>query len=306
MLKLESVAAFVAVAETGSISEAARRMELSKSVVSERLAELERSLGARLLHRTTRKLAITEDGDAFYERAKRIVQETVDAAAEIAERRGELAGSLRISAPVSFGSLHLGPALYGFLAKNTRIRLTLDLDDRFVSLLSDGYDAVVRHGPVMDEHVVVKRLAPSRRFLVAAPAYLERLGEPRSLAALEQHKAIVYSNRGAADWRFKGPRKFVTVRPHAVLRVNNGLLMRDAAAAGLGLALLPAYFIHKELASKELVAVDVGVEAESATIYIAYPEDRRGSAKLRALTAWLRDAFGDPPYWDVAPVQAKR
>lgn len=306
MLKLEAVAAFVAVAETGSISEAARRMELSKSVVSERLAELERMLGARLLHRTTRKLAITEDGEAFYERAKRILQETADATAEIAERRGELAGPLRISAPVSFGSLHLGPALYGFLARNPRIRLTLDLDDRFISLLSDGYDAVVRHGPVMDEHVVVKRLAPSRRFLVAAPAYLDRFGEPRSLDALEQHKAIVYSNRGAADWRFKGSRQFVTVRPHGVLHVNNGLLMRDAAAAGLGLALLPAYFIHEELAKRELVIVDVGAEAEGATIYIAYPEDRRGSAKLRALTAWLRDAFGDPPYWDVAPVRAKR
>ena len=306
MLKLESVAAFVAVAESGSISEAARRMELSKSVVSERLAELERSLGAKLLHRTTRKLAITEDGSTFYERAKRIVQEATDAAVEIAERRGELVGPLRISGPVSFGSLHLGPALYGFLAKNPKIDLTLDLDDRFVSMLAEGYDAVVRHGPVVDEHVVVKRLAPSRRFLVAAPAYLEKFGKPNSLAELEQHKGIVYSNRGLADWRFKASRGFVTVRPLRALRVNNGLLMRDAAAAALGLALLPAYFVHKELASKKLVIVDVGVEAEGATIYIAYPADRRGSAKLRALTVWLRDAFGNPPYWDVALAQTKR
>jgi DNA-binding transcriptional LysR family regulator len=305
MLKLESVAAFVVVAESGSISEAARRMELSKSVVSERLAELERSLGAKLLHRTTRKLAITEDGSTFYERAKRIVQEATDAAVEIAERRGELVGPLRVSGPVSFGSLHLGPALYGFLAKNPKIDLTLDLDDRFVSMLADGYDAVVRHGPVVDEHVVVKRLAPSRRFLVAAPAYLEKFGKPKSLAELEQHKGIVYSNRGLADWRFKASRGFVTVRPLRALRVNNGLLMRDAAATGLGLALLPAYFVHKELASKKLVIVDVGVEAEGATIYIAYPADRRGSAKVRALTVWLRDAFGDPPYWDLAPALTK-
>jgi DNA-binding transcriptional LysR family regulator len=98
----------------------------------------------------------------------------------------------------------------------------------------------------------------------------------------------------------------VTVRPIRALRVNNGLLMRDAAAAGLGLALLPAYFIHNELASKKLVIVDVGVEAEGASIYIAYPEDRRGSARLRALTVWLRDAFGNPPYWDVAPAPTKR
>jgi DNA-binding transcriptional LysR family regulator len=306
MLKLESVAAFVAVAEARSISEAARRMELSKSVVSERLTELERSLGATLLQRTTRKLSITEDGSAFYERAKRIVQEVADAAAEIAERRGELVGPLRISGPVSFGSLHLGPALYGFLANNPKIELTLDLDDRFVSTVADGYDAVVRHGPVVDEHVVVKRFAPSRRFLVAAPAYLEKFGRPTSLAELERHKGIVYSNRGAADWRFKTSRQLVTVRPEAVLHVNNGLLMRDAAAAGLGLALLPAYFIHGQLAREELMIVDVGAEAEGATIYIAYSEDRRGSAKLRALTEWLRNAFGNPPYWDVAPAHTKR
>src|SRR5260370_10128795 len=184
MLKLESVAAFLAVAEPRSISEAARRMELSKSVVSERLTELERSLGATLLQRTTRKLSITEDGSAFYERAKRIVQEVADAAAEIAERRGELVGPLRISGPVSFGSLHLGPALYGFLANNPKIELTLDLDDRFVSTVADGYDAVVRHGPVVDEHVVVKRFAPRRLFLVAAPAYLAKFGRPTSLAQL--------------------------------------------------------------------------------------------------------------------------
>jgi DNA-binding transcriptional LysR family regulator len=306
MLKLESVAAFVAVAEAGSISEAARRMELSKSVVSERLTELERSLGATLLQRTTRKLSITEDGRAFYERAKRIVQEMADAAAEIAERRGELLGPLRISGPVSFGSLHLGPALYGFLAKNPKIGLTLDLDDRFVSTVADGYDAVVRHGPVVDEHVVVKRLAPSRRFLVAAPAYLEKFGRPTSLAELERHKGIVYSNRGAADWRFKTSRQLVTVRPEGALHVNNGLLMRDAAVAGLGLALLPAYFLHGQLAREELMIVDVGAEAEGATIYIAYPEDRRGSAKLRALTEWLRNAFGNPPYWDATPAYTKR
>src|SRR5215510_615744 len=306
MLKLESIAAFVAVVESGSISGAAHRMALSKSVVSQRLADLERTLGAKLLHRTTRKLSFTEDGTAFYARAKRIVQETADAAAEIGERRGELVGPLRIAGPVSFGSLHLGPALYGFLAKNLKIQLTLDLDDRFVSTVADGYDAVVRHGPVVDEHVVVKRLAPSRRFLVAAPTYLEKFGRPTSVADLGRHRGIVYSNRGAADWKFKTSRQLVTVSPEAALHVNNGLLMRDAAVAGLGLALLPAYFIQGQVARKELMIVDLGVEAEGATIYIAYPEDRRGSAKLRALIEWLRDAFGSPPYWDVAPPHRKR
>jgi len=306
MLKLDSAATFVTVAECGSISEAARRLELSKSVVSERLSELERTLGTKLLRRTTRRLSITEDGRRFYERARRILQEVADASAEIAERRGELSGPLRISAPISFGSLHLGPALYAFLAKHPGIDLTLDLDDRFVDMLAEGYDAVVRHGPVLDGHVIVKRLAASRRFLVAAPGYLKTFGRPKTLADLERHKGIIYSNRGAADWRFRPSRRLVTVRPETVLRVNNGLLMRDAAVAGLGLALLPAYFIQSELASKKLAIVDVGAEAEGASIYIAYPEDRRGSGKLRALTEWLRAVFGEPPYWEAEIPPASR
>ena len=301
MLKLEAVAAFVVVVESGSISEAARRMELSKSVVSERLTELERSLGAKLLHRTTRQMTITEDGSAFYARAKSIMQAAEDAAAEIAERRGKLVGPLRLSGPVSFGSLHLAPALYGFVAHHPGIELSLELDDRFVNLVTDGYDAVVRHGPVVDEHVVVKELAPSRRLMVAAPAYLEKFGTPRSLTDLEQHRGIVYLNRGAADWRFKAARQLVTVRPRTALRTNNGLVVRDAAAAGLGLALLPAYFVQNELTRKQLAVVDVGAEPEGATIYLAYPEHHRQSAKLRALTEWLRRAFGTPPYWEAAP-----
>ncbi|RUX04138.1 LysR family transcriptional regulator [Mesorhizobium sp. M8A.F.Ca.ET.059.01.1.1] len=299
MLKLEAAAAFVAVAESGSITEAARRMALSKSVISERLSELERGLGTKLLDRTTRKLSITETGRSFYERAKRIMQEVADASAEIAERRGELAGPLRIAAPTSFGILHLGPALYGFLAKHPRIELTLDLDDRFVSIVADGYDAILRHGPVVDDGpVIVRKLASSRRFLVAAPDYLETFGRPGTVEDLKRHKGIIYSIRGAADWRFKVSRRLTTVRPQTTLRVNNGILMRDAALAGLGLALLPAYFIQAEIADGRLVSVDVGAEPEGASIYMAFPEDRRGSAKLRALTAWLRDVLGDPPYWE--------
>src|SRR5262249_10078680 len=155
--------------------------------------------------------------------------------------------------------------------------------------LADGYDAVVRHGRVVDDHVIVKRLATSRRFLVAAPGYLARFGRPRSIAELKGHQGIVYTNRGAADWRLHAARLFVTVRPEKVaLRVNNGLLMRDAAVAGLGLALLPSYFIRPELARRKLAIVDVGAEAEGAVLYLAYPVDRRSSPTLRALAEWLR------------------
>jgi DNA-binding transcriptional LysR family regulator len=300
MLKLDGIAAFVAVAEAGSISEAARRLRLSKSVVSERLAELERGLGAALLHRTTRKLTLTEDGAAFLERAARITREVEEAAADMAERRGTLAGPLRIAAPVTFGRLHLGPALYPFLARHPRIELTLSLDDRRVDAAADGYDAVVRHGPIADSRLMAWRLAPSRRVLVAAPSYLDRHGTPRSLAELDGHRGVFYTNRGAADWRFLGAAGATTVRAAIALRVNNGDMMRDAATAGLGLALLPMFIAGAAIRDGRLRAVDIGVPAETEHLYVAHPEGRRPSVKLRAFADCLRQAFGDPPYWELA------
>lgn len=298
MLKLDGIASFVAVAESGSISEAARRLRLSKSVVSERLAELERTLGASLLHRTTRKLTLSEDGAAFLERAARIVREVNEAAAELAHRRGTLAGPLRISAPVTFGRMHLGPALYPFLARHPQLELTLDLDDRRVDAAADGYDAVLRHGPIEDSRLVASRLAPSRRLLLASPDYLARHGTPRSLEALQSHRGIFYMNRGIADWRFQTPDGAQIIRAQIGLRVNNGDMMRDAAIAGLGIALLPSFISGEAIKAGTLRVIDVGVPTYTEYIYAAHPEGRRTSAKLRAFIECLRQAFGDPPYWD--------
>ena len=296
-MKLESVAAFVAVAEAGSVSGAARDLGLSKSVVSERLSELERSLSAQLVQRTTRKLSVTGDGQAFLARARRILAETADARAELAERRGELAGPLRVSAGVSFGTLHLGRALFPFLQANPRVELRLDLDDRFVDVAGEGYDAVLRHGRVADARVVARKIAASSRYLVASPAYLERNGRPESIENLNRHAAIIYSQR-EADWRLRARGEWVVVRPARQLRVNHGLLMRDAAAAGLGIALLPAYMLQEDLAAGTLRILDVGAATESADLFVAYPAARSASAKVRAFVECLTSAFGDPPYWE--------
>jgi DNA-binding transcriptional LysR family regulator len=297
-MKLEGIATFVTVAESGSLSEAARRLRVSRSVVSERLVELERSLGASLLQRSTRKLSLTEDGAAFLARAVRIVRDVQEAAADLAERRGQLSGPLRIAAPVTFGRMHLGPALYPFLAAHPDIQLTLDLDDRRVDATSDGFDAVVRHGPIADTYLVAWQLATSRRVLVAAPAYLDRHGTPRSPDELEDHRGIFYTHRGAADWRFaqQGEIRIVRARPSLVL--NNGDMMRDAALAGLGIALLPVFIVSGALKAGTLRVIDVGVEAEQEYIYMAHADGQHPSAKLRALGAWLKEAFGDPPYWE--------
>jgi DNA-binding transcriptional LysR family regulator len=297
-MKLDAMATFVTVTEAGSISEAARRLHLSKSVVSQRLIDLERNLGARLLHRTTRKLSLTEDGALFYERAAGIVREAEDAAAELAERRGTLAGPLRLSAPVTFGRMHLGPALYPFLARHPSISVTLDLNDRRVDAAADGYDAVVRHGPIGASRLIAWRLAPSRRVLVAAPDYLAQHGTPRSIETLSEHRGIFYTNRGADDWRFLAGVQPVKARARAGLRVNNGEIMRDAAIAGLGIALLPMFIAGAAIRAHSLDIIDIGVAAEEEFIFIAHPDGRRPAAKLRALADHLRAAFGSPPYWD--------
>ncbi|CAN7567675.1 LysR family transcriptional regulator [Rhizobium sp. LjRoot258] len=300
MIRVEGITAFVAVVESGSVSEAARRLRLSKSVVSERLAELERSLGGVLLHRTTRKLTLTEDGAAFRLRATRIVQEIEEATAEMAVRRGTLSGPLRIAAPVTFGRMHLGPALYPFLAEHPEIQLVLDIDDRRVDVSSEGYDAVVRHGPIVDSRLVVWKLSRSRRILVASPAYLDCHGAPKTLADLDGHRGIFYTHRGVADWRFQTPDGAIVVRASQAVGMNNGDMIRDAAIAGLGIALLPAFIAGPAIGEGKLVAIDVGYRPEAEFIYMAHPEGRNPSAKLRAVAEHLRKTFGDPPYWDPA------
>ena len=297
-MKLDGIEAFVAAVEAGSISEAARKLRLSKSVVSERLAELERSLGARLLQRTTRKLSLTEDGSAFHERAARILREIEDATTDLSERRGLLVGPLRISAPVTFGRMHLGPALYPFLAAHPQISLTLELDDRRVDAAADGYDAVVRHGVIDESRLVAWKLAPSRRVLVASPSYLARRGTPRTMGELRGHDGIFYANRGVADWRFFSEGDAVIVRAQVRLCLNNGDMLRDAAVAGLGIALLPIFVAGAAIQAGELNVVEIGVQPAKEFVFMAHPEGRNPSAKLRALAQHLRSAFGAPPYWE--------
>ena len=301
MMKMDGVAAFVCVAETGSITAAAQRLGLAKSVVSERLSELERALGVTLLQRSTRRSALTENGRRFLARARRILGEAEEAASELARHSGDLVGPLRISAPVSFGILHLETPLYSFLQAHPRIDLTLDLDDRFVDAAADGFDAVIRHGPVSDRHLVAHRLARSSRHLVAAPAYLTAAPPLRAVRDLSAHRAIFYNLR-ESDWRFEGPGGTEVVRSRSALRLNNGLMMRGAALAGLGVALLPRFLVHQDLREGTLSVVDLARAPQSAELFVAHPRDGGTSGKIRALVAHLRASFGDPPYWEEGSV----
>jgi DNA-binding transcriptional LysR family regulator len=298
MIRIEGIAAFVATVEQGSISGAARQLRLSKSVVSERLAELERSLGSALLHRTTRKLSLTEDGTAFLPRAQRITRDVTEAAADIAERRGTLAGPLRIAAPVTFGHMHLGPALYPFLKSHPEIQLTLDLDDRRIDVASSGHDAIIRQGIIDDTRLVVWKLAKSRRILVAAATYLTEYGMPTCFEDLRDHRGIFYTNRGASDWHFRTRNGPVAIQAKQALGVNNGDMIRDAVAAGLGIAMLPVFIAGPAIKAGKLVAIPLDIAPDEEWIYMAHSQGRDPSAKLRALRDHLKAAFGDPPYWE--------
>lgn len=300
MIRIEGIAAFVATVEQGSISGAARQLRLSKSVVSERLAELERSLGSALLHRSTRKLGLTEDGIAFLPRAQRITRDVTEAAADIAERRGTLAGPLRIAAPVTFGHMHLGPALYPFLKAHPEIQLTLDLDDRRIDVASSGHDAIIRQGVIDDTRLVVWKLAKSRRLLVASATYLAGHGTPTCFEDLRDHRGIFYTNRGASDWHFRTKDGPVAIQAKQALGVNNGDMIRDAVAAGLGIAMLPAFIAWPAIKASKLVAIPLDLAPDEEWIYMAHSQGRDPSAKLRALRDHLKQVFGDPPYWEVA------
>jgi DNA-binding transcriptional LysR family regulator len=192
--------------------------------------------------------------------------------------------------------------LISFIKEHPRIALSLELDDRFVDIVSGGFDAVIRHGPVGDGRLVAHRLAPGGRVLIASPAYLAAHGEPRSLEALAGHRAILYAQR-ETDWRFQAAGGVRVVRPTAGLRVNNGMFIRDAALAGLGIALVPSFIVPEELRSGALKALNVGYRPEGADLNIAHPRERISSAKLLALTRHLRRAFGSPPYWETAPAE---
>lgn len=305
-MKLDGIIAFVTVADCGSINEAARQLRLSKSAVSERLTELEHALGARLLSRNSRHLALTEEGTALLERARRIVLETSEAKEDLARRRGEISGPLRIAVPRAFGDLHLGPILYDFLHRYPDVSVTAEFDDR-ISDLGSAFDALVRIAPADLPKMASERLTVSRRTLVAAPSYLDRHGRPETVDQLESHKAIHYMERGPDDWTFRAEIERVVARVTPRLRVTSCYAMRDAAIAGLGIAWLPTFHSYQAIRDGALEILDIGVDPDTTPVTIAYHSGPGPSVKMRALIDHLKLAIGDPPYWDdglIAPAAA--
>jgi DNA-binding transcriptional LysR family regulator len=289
MDRLEGLMVFARVVEEQGFSAAAKRLGISKATVSREVAALEDRLGVRLLNRTTRRVQLTEVGQAFYERCARIAEEVEEAERDVVSWQSEPRGVLRISGPVSFGHRYLAPMLSTFLAKNTGVSIDLVLNDRFVDLLEEGFDLAIRIARLPDSSLVARRLAPSPRRVVASPAYLERAGHPAVPADLQQHNCLMYTYQatGAETWRLVGPDGDVSVRVAGNLTANNGDAIRRACLDGLGAALLPTFMVDEDLEAGRLIEVLPQFVDETAAVYAVHPHRRHVPGKVRAFVDFL-------------------
>jgi DNA-binding transcriptional LysR family regulator len=297
--RLDDLALFAQVVEAGSFSAAARHLGLSKSAVSKRLGRLEERLGVRLLHRTTRRLSLSEAGRTLYEHAHQAVAAAQAGEEAVARLQERPRGVLTVNAPVSFGSLHLAPVISRFLAAYPEVSVDMTVDDRVLDLVESGFDVAVRIAELPESSLIARRLAPARHVVCAAPSYLERWGEPRTPADLAQHNCLTYAySRHGPEWPFDGPGGPESVRVGGNLQVNHGDGLRTAAVAGLGVALLPTFIVGDDLRAGRLRPLLPGHRTRELSIYAVYPERRHLPAKVRAFVDFLVATFAGQPYWD--------
>ena len=287
MPNLEDLETFVAVADTGGVSAAARRLGLPKSIVSRRLGRLESELGAQLLTRNTRGAALTEAGATFREHAARAVAE-IDAARESVSPNGELRGLVRIAVPMSLGITQLAPMLAEFAARHPLLQVHVAYGDRFVDLIAEGFDMAVRIGYLQDSALVARRVGGVRATLVASPEYVHRHGAPKSLEELQSHPALM---QGTESWRFQVGDKVVVVHPQGRFKADNGFALVAAVLAGLGVIVLPEFLADEHLASGKLVALLPEYPIPEAGLYIVRPPGDHPPRKVRVLTDFLLELF---------------
>ena len=292
MNQLEDMQIFVSTVDAQSFTAAADKLGLSKQFISRRVMALEERLGARLLIRTTRRLSVTDTGRAYYERALKIIDEVNDAEQMVSRENTSPRGTLRISAPMSFGTLHLGPAIAHFMTQCPDIRIELDLSDRFVDVVGEAYDMALRIGTLADSTLIARQIAPVQIVACASPAYLKRRGKPRSPADLKDHDCLLYGHGRNVEWVFADKGKPLRVPPKGRLRANNGELACAAAIEGLGIVLLPTFIVGAALRSKQLVTILDAYAPPPLTIYAVYPQHRQASLATQVFVDFLRNTFG--------------
>jgi DNA-binding transcriptional LysR family regulator len=299
--RLTSLEVFMKVAANGSLSAAARAMDLSQSMVTKHLAALEARLGVRLFHRTTRRLSITEAGRNYLESTERILAELDAADSSVAADRFEPRGVLRLNAPVSFGTRHVAPRLAEFSHRHPKLQVELGLNDRYVDLAEEGWDLAIRIGDLADSTLIARRLAPCRSALVAAPSYLRAHGTPRQVAELAEHNCLGYTlarTTSADRWSF-GATAEITVQVSGTLRANNGDALLAAAVAGQGIIYQPTFIVADDLHRGTLVPIVLDQPTvEIGGVYAVYLPERNPAAKVRAFIDFMIEQFAPVPPWD--------
>lgn len=297
MNHLGDMEVFARVVATSSMSAAARDMGLSPAVISKRIRRLEERLGVRLLQRTTRQIALTDVGEGYYERALAILASVDEAEAYASGRANSVQGVLKVSAPTSFGRLHVAPHLTPFLEANPGLTVHLDLSDTFVDIVGEGFDLAIRIADLGDSSLVARRLAPIHRVLCATPEYLATHGEPQTIHELSRHRLLAALSQD--PWRLEGPGEPVTLRTQGPLRTNSNEVVREAVLSSLGIALRSTWDVGPELREGKLKVLLPEWHASSRVgIHAVYPTRRFLAQKVRIFIDYLAGIYGPTPYWD--------
>ena len=299
MDQLAALRHFVRIVEAGSITVAAEQLGVAKSAVSRRLSELESRLGVRLLQRSTRRMVLTDAGQAYFVRAQRILEDLAEADAEVSGAQAQLSGRLRIAAPLSFGVRQLGPVLSRFAAQYPGLSLDLDLNDRTVDIVGEGFDLAIRIGQLNDSSLQARRLTTIRHVLCATPAYWDRHGRPQHPDDLSGHSILRYSNVSQLGWPYRGPDGADgELRLKSTIQANNGDFLMAAALQGLGLMIQPCFIVDQAVAQGVLEPALCDFQWRELAAYAVYPANRHLPVRIRALIEFLSRQFGDPPVWD--------
>jgi DNA-binding transcriptional LysR family regulator len=291
---------FVAAVEEGSFAAAARRFGLSAAMAGKHVSAIEAQLNARLLQRSTRRLSLTDTGQAYYERCKQILEAFDDANREASDTQVTARGVMRVAAPVTFGAMHLGEVIARYLEDHPQVNVEVLLEDRYVDLLDASVDVAIRIGRLEDPALVTRRLAPCRMVVCASPAYLERHGTPRKARDLLRAPRLAFSGAvSAGDWTLFDAKK----RAHVIdgpcrLAANNTQMLLASALAGAGIVYGPTFVFGEHLRRGELVALLPAYRATELVVQAVYPSARRIPLKVRRFVDYLSEAFGDQPPWD--------
>ncbi|WP_370277913.1 LysR family transcriptional regulator [Pontibacterium sp.] len=295
MMDIEHLKLFVRLAATHNISMAGRELGLSPAVASAHISKLEQGLGVRLLHRTTRKVSLTEEGLAFLPHAEEVLASVEAARASVGAGEVSPQGTLRVTAPASFGRMHLVPALKGFLDRYPDLDIDLRLSDTIIDMVEGGFDIAIRNAGLKDSTLIARKLMDDHRIVCTSPAYLEQHGAPASPEELKNHRCVCL--HGLDTWTFATPDGAVAVKTKSRLKTDNGEAMRDACADGLGVAISSKWSVYQHLERGDLVEIlhDYPLVSDTA-IWAVYPSSRLLAPKVRAFIDYFAERFSNMPF----------